>query len=135
MLECNFGGMFWLGSRSNGKATSRSLRDDKQRDIQRQKAVAEESGRGPHDAHHTTQRQAYGVPGFVALHLGTALLGGGLEDGGGAVEGFGEGGELGLRAPGIGDVDGLVDAGDDDGGVAGELAWGVDGVLEPRAFG
>jgi hypothetical protein len=135
MLECNFGGMFWLGSRSNGKATSRSLRDDKQRDIQRQKAVAEESGRGPHDAHHTTQRQAHGVPGFVALHLGTALLGGGLEDGGGAVEGFGERGKLGLGARCVGDVDGLVDAWDDDGGVAGELAWGVDGVLEPRAFG
>src|SRR5260370_41790173 len=61
------------------------------------------------------------------------LLLGGLEDGGGAVEGFGERGELGLGAGGVGGFDAFVDAGDDDGGVAGELAGGVDGVLEPGA--
>ena len=32
-------------------------------------------------------------------------------------------------------VDGFVDAGDDDGGVSGELAGGVDGVLVPGAVG
>ena len=63
------------------------------------------------------------------------LLCGGFEDGGGAVEGVGEGGELGLGAGGVGGVDGFVDAGDDDGGVAGELAGGVDGVSVPGAFG
>src|SRR5260370_31019111 len=75
------------------------------------------------------------APGFVA----TWLFCGGREDGGGAVEGFGEAGKLGLGAGGVRGVDGLVDAGDDYGGVAGELAGGVDGVLEPgtpgEAFG
>ena len=63
------------------------------------------------------------------------LFCGGFEDGGGAVEGFGEGGELRLGAGGVGGFDGLVDAGDDNGGVAGELAWGVDGVAVPGASG
>ena len=43
--------------------------------------------------------------------------------------------ELGLGAGGVGGVDGFVDAGDDDGGVAGELAGSVDGVAVPGAFG
>jgi len=45
------------------------------------------------------------------------------------------GGELGLGSRGVGGLDAFVDAGDDYGGVAGELAWGVDGVLEPGASG
>ena len=42
---------------------------------------------------------------------------------------------MGLGAGGVGGLDGLVDAGDDHGGVAGELARGVDGVLVPGAVG
>ncbi len=40
-----------------------------------------------------------------------------------------------MGAGGVGGFDGFVDAGDDDGGVAGELAGGVDGVAVPGAFG
>ena len=63
------------------------------------------------------------------------LLSGGFEDSCGAVEGLGEGGQLGLGPGSVGGFDGFVDAGDDDGGVAGELAGGVYGVFEPGAFG
>src|SRR5262249_52020613 len=44
-------------------------------------------------------------------------------------------GDLGLSAGGVGGFDGFVDAGNDDGGVAGEFAGGVDGVLKPGTFG
>jgi hypothetical protein len=40
-----------------------------------------------------------------------------------------------LGAGGVGGFDAFIDARDDDGGVAGELAWCVDGVLVPGAFG
>jgi hypothetical protein len=40
-----------------------------------------------------------------------------------------------LGKVGIGGVYGFVDAGDDYGGVAGELSGGVDGVLVPGAVG
>ena len=40
-----------------------------------------------------------------------------------------------LGAGSVWGVDTLVDAGDDDGGVAGELARGVDGVFVPGALG
>src|SRR5258708_38984582 len=66
---------------------------------------------------------------------GGGLVCGGREDGGGAVEGVGERGELGLGPGSVGGFDAFVDAGDDDGGVAGELAGGGDGVLEPGAPG
>src|SRR5258707_431634 len=66
---------------------------------------------------------------------GGGVFCGGLEDCGGAVEGLGERGELGLGAGTVGGFDAFVDAGDDDSGVAGELAGGVDGVLEPGAPG
>ena len=53
----------------------------------------------------------------------------------GAVEGLGEHGQL-LRARlAIFGVDGLIDAGNDDGGVAGVLAGSVDGVPVPGAIG
>ena len=51
------------------------------------------------------------------------------------VERFGEGGELGLGSGGVGSFDCLVDSGDDDGGIAGELAGGVDSVTVPGTFG
>jgi hypothetical protein len=63
------------------------------------------------------------------------LLRGGFQDGGGAVEGFGEDSQLGLGARGVGGFDGFVDAGDDYSSVAGELARSIDGVLIPGAPG
>jgi hypothetical protein len=40
-----------------------------------------------------------------------------------------------LGAGAVGSFDSFIDAGDDNGGVAGELAGGVDGVPEPGASG
>jgi len=59
---------------------------------------------------------------------------GSFEDGGGTVEGFGQGCELTLGAGSIHGFDGLVDSWNDNGRVAGELAWSIDGVAVPRAF-
>ena len=56
-------------------------------------------------------------------------------DGGGSVEGGGKYADLDLGAGCVAGVDALGDAGDDHGGVAGELAGSVDGVLVPGAFG
>src|ERR1700744_5125400 len=57
-----------------------------------------------------------------------------LKNSGSVVEGFGQGSQLGLGAGGVGGFDGFIDAGDDDGGVAGELAGRVDGVAIPGSL-
>jgi hypothetical protein len=81
-----------------------------------------------------TRRRMVAHEHCCALQQDLGLFGG-REGGGGAVEGLCEGGELGLGARGVGGVDALVDAGDDDGGVAGELAGGVDAVAIPGTAG
>ena len=53
--------------------------------------------------------------------------------GGGAVQRFGQDCHLRLRAGHVSRVDGLVDTGDDDCGVTGELAGRVDRVFVPGA--
>ena len=53
----------------------------------------------------------------------------------GVVETGGENVHLGLGAGGVVLLDRFIDAGDDDGGVAGVLAGSVDGVFVPGAFG
>ena len=54
---------------------------------------------------------------------------------GGAAEGLGQDGQLLGGALGVFGINCLVDAGNDYGGVAGELAGSVNGVTIPRAIG
>jgi len=135
MLECNFGGMFLV----RGAGVTAGPPPDPYE--MTNKGTYNDKGKGeyrdPFDcvAHKVRELRTMGHPDLWRSNLGTVLLGGGLEDGGGAVESFGESGKLGLGAGCVGDVDSLVDAWDDHGSVAGELPWSVDGVLEPWAFG